>query len=322
MATIPLSTLGYNTHLFGENLISKIGGTFYQDDLRSQIIQTKINSSGADTVGLVEVWSNTLATNIINGVREVYPYSYRPPVDTSILNLKPMGHGLLLLSKYPLSEQNFYHYNNLSGFDDFSLKGILTAKAELPNPSAGGNPIKVRFFLTHTQAAYTNNSYETIRLANIGQLADTVRDYQTGRAYNKDTDIPIFTFGDFNVIAEIQATGEQTSEYQKMMNFFEEVQLTDSYRKLHGNFNQFPGYTYFSDGVNQPNKLITKFASTDAKDKVHQRLDYIFYSQKGSAITVTPTEAQVLGGYTYPDGGEDMDLSDHEPLWGKFNLEI
>jgi exonuclease III len=317
-----LSTLGYNTHLFGKNIISTIGGTFYQDDQRSQVIGAKINSSGADIVGLVEVWDNTLATNIINAVGGVYPYSYRPPVDNNILNLKPMGHGLLLLSKYPLSEQNFYTYNNLSDFDNFSLKGVLTAKAELPNPSAEVKPIKVRFFLTHTQAAYTNNSYEDIRQANIGQLADTVKDYQTGRAFNEDTDIPIFTFGDFNVIGESQQTGEPTSEYQRMMNTFQEVRFTDSFRTLHSNFNQFPGYTYFSEGVNQPNKLITKFALEDAQNKVHQRLDYIFYSQKGSPIQVTPTEAQVVEGYTYPDGGVDMDLSDHEPLWGKFNLEI
>ncbi len=85
MPTATLSILGYNTHLFSKNLISKIGGTFYQDDQRSQIIGVKINSSGADIVGLVEVWDNTLATTIINAVRGVYQYSYGLPVDTKIL---------------------------------------------------------------------------------------------------------------------------------------------------------------------------------------------------------------------------------------------
>jgi exonuclease III len=337
MSRISLSILVYNTHLFGETLVTGAIGISHQDNRRAEIIATKINSSGADIVGLVEVWDDKVHDIIINAVRGVYPYSYdqgRNDVNLWPWSLQLTGHGLLLLSKYPLSETDFVEYKDRNGEDAVSRKGIITAKAELPNPSAGGSPIKVRFFLTHTQAGETPEDKEN-RKKNIRQLQEFIQ--PNGNVKRNDKDIPIFCLGDFNVIAECFGTGspneeckepgQKTSEYQQMLSILQEeekVGLTDFYRELHSNFNEYPGYTYLSEGEDQPNKLITRFARKDAKSKVHQRLDYIFYSQKGSAIKVTPTEAKVLEGYTYSDSnsGEEMDLSDHEPLWGKFDLEI
>ncbi len=321
-----LRILAYNTHLFGKIKVDILDWPvnlplpYYQDELRTQII-AEIDNCEADIVGLVEVWDDELAEEIINSNSNRYRHFYKPPVETS--TIRPIGHGLLLLSKYSLSEKKFYPYEKIGGWDRFSHKGFLTAKAELPNPIADEKSIKVRLFLTHTQAAESNNSHEFIRQANIAQLTKTIQDYQTGEAGNSDTDIPIFAFGDFNVIAEDENTGQSTSEYQKTLNRFQEVQLIDFYRKLH-NFNNSPGYTYFSDGVGQRNKLITKFDLEGAENKVHQRLDYIFYSQKNSQIKVTPTESKIFTDYIYNDqldDSEDMDLSDHEPLWGEFNLD-
>lgn len=320
-----ISILAYNTHLFPGNAGTVIAGLRCQDELRTHIIAYRIakeiENYRADIIGLVEVWNfldqDDLASKIIDLNQNSYPYYYRPPVETSITQL--FGHGLLLLSKYPLSEQEFYVYEDIGGWDQLSSKGFLTAKAELTNPTADGKPIKVRLFLTHTQAAGSNDSYESIRQANIAQLTKTIQDYQTGEAGNSDTDIPVFAFGDFNVIAEDKNTGQPTSEYQKTLACFEEVKLIDFYRQL-DNFDDSPGYTYFSDGEGQRNKLITKFDLEGARNKVHQRLDYIFYSQKNSEVQVTPTRSQIFTDYTYNDGSEEMDLSDHEPLWGEFNL--
>jgi exonuclease III len=352
MSRTSLSILAYNTHLFGESLATKLISAakkplFYQDDRRAEIIATKINSSGADIVGLVEVWDDELARKIIKEVEVVYPHHFPERKETDfltkvgdfVINLtqkRLAGNGLLLLSKHPLTDPAFSEYEDRNGDDAWSRKGILTAKADLPNLSEGGSPIKVRLFLTHTQAGETKVDKEN-REKNIRQLQGFIQ--PNGNFKRNDKDIPIFCIGDFNVIAECYGTGspneeckepgQKTSEYQQIISILQEeeiekekVGLTDFYRELHSNFNESPGYTYLSEGENQPNKLITIFAKEDATNKVHQRLDYIFYSQKGSAIKVTPTEAKVLGGYTYLDGREDMNLSDHEPLWGKFNLEI
>ena len=318
-----LNILVYNTHLFGKDLISTISQfvgsvIYYQDELRNHIITQTIKDSDADIVGLVEVWNDGFASTMIDEVKDSYPYHYRGPHGNSY---EVIGHGLLLLSKYPLSEKKFYEYKDLDGFDKFSRKGFLTAKAEIPNPKADKNPIRVRFFLTHTQAASSDKSYEKKRQANIAQLTKTIEEYQTGKADNSDTDIPVFAFGDFNVIGEDEKTGQSTSEYNKTLDCFQKVGLFDFYRKL-DDFEDAPGYTYFSDGLNQRNKLIPIFDKEGAKKNVHQRLDYIFYSQENSSIKVTPTESKILTDYTYTDNNtqEDMDLSDHEPLWGKFNL--
>ena len=227
------------------------------------------------------------------------------------------------MSKHPLSDQQFYNFNQLTSEDKYSCKGILTAKAELPNPSAGGKPIGVRLFLTHTQADEKNKA---IRLTNISQLVDTVADYQIGRPHLGDiqTKIPVFAFGDFNVIAE-GSDGQPTQEFKEIENtdyLFPKVGLTDYYRDLHVDVKEYPGYTYYYNQESKRNTLIPRFAEEDAKNSVHQRLDYIFYSQKDSSIKITPTEAQVFTDYTLTLDGKLIDLSDHEPILGKFDLEI
>jgi hypothetical protein len=337
MTTIQLSILTYNTHLYGQAIknstwagalvtllgIKKVEQLFYLDQERTQGIVNHINSCGADIVGLVEVWDNVLATDITNAVKDVYKFSYRPDGKISIQDQKFIGTGLLLLSKHQLSDQQFYNFNNLTSEDKYSCKGILTAKAELPNPSPGGNPIGVRLFLTHTQA---DEKHKDIRLTNISQLVDTVADYQIGRPNLGPIQrkIPVFVFGDFNVIAE-GSDGQPTQEFQEIKNtdyLFPKVELTDYYRDLHVDVKEYPGYTYYYNQETKRNTLIPRFAEEDAKNSVHQRLDYIFYSQKDSSIKITPTEAKVFTDYTLTDGNSIIDLSDHYPILGKFDLQI
>ncbi|HVH04568.1 MAG TPA: endonuclease/exonuclease/phosphatase family protein, partial [Myxococcota bacterium] len=102
-----------------------------------------------------------------------------------------VGNGLLILSAFPIEEAWFHRYasNNpwyrLWEGDWWAGKGIGLARVRLPDGSL------LDFFDTHAQAGRNNPANETVRLAQMAELARFVRDARIPGA-------PALVVGDFN----------------------------------------------------------------------------------------------------------------------------
>lgn len=207
-----------------------------------------------------------------------------------------MGSGVLLLSRFPLSDI-FTKYEKLVGWDSVSQKGFLLATVEIEAQ---------KLLIAHTQA-------DDRGAADAGQEArkSNILELQSGISKAADISTPVILLGDLNIIGD-DKSGDRTSEYDFLCDTLKSLNMKDSYRTLNDSATSAPGYTY--DAVN--NKLIARFAEEDAKHKVQQRLDYIFV--RG----ITPISVTVPNSFTFqpPDGTGTNDLSDHYPLDGKFSI--
>lgn len=315
-----LHVLGYNTHLFGGtaveiikelketavDFINSISGNVigkdatkkdaieYYDDIRIDKIINQVKNLAPDIVGLSEVWANKSKKRFISELKSQLPYSAWDKNENSL----QIGSGLLLLSRFPLSNVYFTQYpdGSLVGDDKHSQKGFILATADL-----GAQKLLIAH--THTQADNDQEAIEA-RKSNIIQLQKAI-------SKAADNSIPAILLGDLNIIGESES-GSPTDEYEFLCETLKPLQMTDSYHTLHPNATSAPGYTY--DAVN--NKLIAHFAPKEAEKKVQQRLDYMFV--RG----ITPTSVTVPNSFTFqpPDGKGTTDLSDHYPLEGNFSI--
>jgi endonuclease/exonuclease/phosphatase family metal-dependent hydrolase len=102
-----------------------------------------------------------------------------------------VGNGLLILSAFPIEEAWFHRYasNNpwfrLWEGDWWAGKGIGLARVRLPDGSL------LDFFDTHAQAGRNNPENETVRLAQMRELATFVREARI-------PGVPALVVGDFN----------------------------------------------------------------------------------------------------------------------------
>ena len=168
--------LSYNTHLFGPTVPGEFG-QYYKDDERKEAICNHVKVVDPDVVCLCEVWSEDYKQDIIKALKYQYNYSsYDNTPSTEI------GNGLLMLSKYPIYNDWFVGYENLSGADELSQKGILYASIYL---NIGQ---QFRIFFTHTQA---DPDPEHKRAKNIDLISDVYEEYHSG--------IPAIALGDFNI---------------------------------------------------------------------------------------------------------------------------
>ena len=291
-----LTLLSYNTHLFGEGLAFPS----YYDTRRTPHIAAALGSSGADVIGLSEVWDDDLADRICREVRSTHPHTYRPPF--SVSGLKTLGSGLLLLSRYPFVEgsRGFAPFENLVVPDNFSDKGVARAVVELPGHQAPHLVV----LLTHTQASYAGEPNTFERQQNIRQVALWASNLRF-----EYPDAAVAVLGDLNVVAE-DRHGNPTSEYRQTRDKLDD--LADLYRHTRPDATTAPGYTY--DGAN--NSLIPVFAPDEVRWR--QRIDYHFAAGPKKAAGEIEVEV-VREGFTFEADGKTMDLSDHYPLRSRWS---
>ena len=294
--------LGYNTHLFGDSIpgwlrdiLQAFGTTLtFLDTERAASIIEKVNATDAAVVGLSEVWDDGLAAMITAGTSPVYPHSYRPRTNNTFPAV--LGSGLLLLSRSPLTDKQFYGFNNLAGVDKYSHKGIAVSTTTLDGKN-------VTLVLTHTQAPTDSEGANALH-ANVIQLTQTVQDL------TRNTSNPLILFGDLNIVGE-DPNGAPTPQYLQSMEIFAEARLIDAYRTLFPDAKKDPGFT--CDAVT--NNLIPIFAPQDAG--LEQRLDYFMPVSPGGA---TATSMKVLTDFKALIQGKNYDLSDHDPLFATFKF--
>lgn len=284
----PTRLLSYNTHLFHQTVPGITQS--YDEERRIQGITGRVAASGADVVGLSEVWADAVKDSIAASLKAQYPYSFYHPNDETFA----LGSGLLLLSKHPLTDCTYTRYVGLVNNDRFAGKGFYTARVNVATPG-GPAPFWVAF--THAQAGSSAEEVQ-VRAGHMQDLAQAIGRLPYGGSR-------VVLLGDLNICAEVKA--QETAEYQQLKKFLEPYGLRDVCRAVHPSAAADPMYTYdyFT------NKLAKHFAPDE---KVSQRLDYVFASGMGTgpAAHVTfssPTDWK----YTEPSGAT-TDLSDHYPL--------
>lgn len=292
-APTPLRFLAYNTHLF-TGTFAGAGSWFseqlrngnkteYEDRVRIPAIIQSVAARQPDIVALSEVWSNASKQAFISGLREVLPYSH----SDNIVGL--LGSGLLLLSRFPLSNPTFELFKGRSVLDRVaSQKGFLLATVELDG---------TRFLVcaTHTQAGDGPGDKKS-RRSDIEQLRAALA------ARDPSCSMPAVVLGDLNVTGE-QLDGAPTEEYASLADTMSQVQMMDAFRHPDSRSTEGLGFTY--DGTQ--NALVRLFATEDSNAR--QRLDYIFTRK------FRPTAVSVLSNFLYQSlQGSRMDLSDHYPL--------
>ena len=145
-----ITVLTYNTHLF-EGVSIQQYFPRYQDETRRAHIAAEIRASGADIVALQEVWATPWQEWFANELEANYPYAayVDSTCDTYVFGIDALDDGVLLLSKWPLSDvkfEKFWTYtqcNITAGCDAWANKGVITATVNV-----GGAPIRIG--ISHT----------------------------------------------------------------------------------------------------------------------------------------------------------------------------
>ena len=123
---------------------------------------------------------------------------------------------------------------------------------------------------------------------------------------------PAIMMGDFNV---------HQDKYGIMNELFGKAGAVDAYIEVHGT--DAGGET----GDLSNNKLAQRLcpgdpSECDPNNHPPDRVDYVYVRQSGAGLRLVPTEAYVIRDWKYysPNAGDFWDLSDHFPLFVKFEI--
>ena len=153
---------------------------------RAKIIVEQLKTNHYDVVVFQELFKNRSRRIIVNGLATEFPY-HTEVLNKKAISLKTNG-GVMIFSRYPISEVHEIRYRDRSGFDKLSRKGALLAEM-----TVHGKTIQV--IGTHLQAFGSTK----IVYSQYKQLHDELL-----KAYTKP-DVPQFICGDFNTIKTIPA---------------------------------------------------------------------------------------------------------------------
>lgn len=154
--------------------------------------------------------------------------------------LKVLGSGLLIASKYPLSNIATMTYKKCSGSDCLARKGALYARVTIPGQG------EIDVINTHLNAGSNRKTKE----AQLNQLFDFVSKHRSHR--------PLILLGDFNLQPE-------SIFYRSFPYFFEVEDAHQLYLEMNPNASkrERDGFTY-----------MLKIGPI----KINQKLDYIWFS--------------------------------------------
>lgn len=300
MSNTKISIICYNTHLFG-GMASWVSEG-YADTVRSKKIVEYVKNSGADVVGLCEVWADSWKEEIANNSKPKYPYSFFKPGPW-----QTQGDGLVLLSKYPLANCQLISFNDAAGYleKNFADKGVLIASV------LRGNGMDFRVFMTHTQAQSDPDAC-VARQNNIIQLKGMVE---------ACGDIPAILMGDLNIEPD-----EYDNHLVKVLS-----NMTDSYLVLHRPHE----YGYTCDP--SKNTMAQVFCNDQGGSR---RYDYMFVSKghwqvegidvvtdwtvdirNDASLMAELTVARRSKGAKPIDTTGIEDCSDHYPLKATFTIK-
>jgi endonuclease/exonuclease/phosphatase family metal-dependent hydrolase len=160
----------YNVHLFSPLVTafeSCVAPTSYLPNaaLRLAALIVALQKTNADVVLLTEMWHFGYVKELTSKLTKTWPYWIVPPTGKRRGCVLPSG--LLLLSKFRIGIFEFFPFRNYTGIDAWAEKGILLAYL--------GNGTCV--LATHLQAPYVGHPNNEVRLKQLEQLIDCVKQY-------------------------------------------------------------------------------------------------------------------------------------------------
>jgi endonuclease/exonuclease/phosphatase family metal-dependent hydrolase len=298
-ATTRLRVLTYNTHLMQHSFLETatdrardIGVSAYavfEDEARRDIIIRNSINALPDIICFQEVWAQSWMQHFRAAIHHLYPYSMVGDVSQIEIFFQIIieaTSGLVLFSKYPLSDRFFERFPDMEGLDDWSEKGALCAIADIPNVG------RLRLGTGHT----TGETRDIQFLVNNTLMGSW---YQ---------DLPALMMGDFNIGWR---KGEGNTKYNEMKTIFSFPgtglkPATDSWLDVYSEKSTENPYT-----VKMCDNKLHQIFSPERDTEPDTRLDYLWV-KSGVAQAWKPVAAKV------PRGADWMYTSRHWE-WGHKN---
>ena len=279
-----LRVLSYNTHLMQFSFIEQ--GTdlarwlnpmpyeVWEDEARRDIIIRNAINSLADIISFQEVWSIRFEDYFKASLKQLYPYYFTGDSQT-IFSLVATS-GLLLCSKFPLTDRFFARFPDMKDWDAKSYKGVLGGVAHIPNVG------KLRIGTGHTTGA----------VRDIQWIADhTVTNFAEGK------DLPAIMLGDFNIGWRSGGASQDYLAMKKIFTFPSKgiLPANDSWLEVHGHSLTPNPYT-----VKMCDNTLHQLFSPMRDTEPDVRLDYVWV-KPGTTQKWSPVKATVPNGsgWTY-----------------------
>jgi len=243
-----------------------------------------LENSDYDFILLQEVFTKTAYKRINRAMKAKGYYSSGKPFRRFY---KPINSGLIIFSKYPLTDVKIMLFDHLAAEDKFSSKGVLFAKASLPNGDV------IQLANTHFQSK-SDEKYKNIRKTHINQIQSVFKN-----VFN-DENVPVIFGGDFNIGNNY---GEEFSDFMAKFKKLGLTTLPPASRQ-----------TYTSDCIVNSLKKLLK-PDCEARKQV----DFIFHRPSGYHLKSknrvnSITDLIVIDykdNYKTKNGHRNMSLSDH-----------
>jgi len=280
-----LRILSYNTHLMQGSFIDlgilaqrtskreRVPYAVWDDMERRDLIIRNIVNSGADIVALQEIWEPNLVADFANKLKPFYPYSFVGDTQNMEYKIGPTSisfvatSGLLLCSKFKLTDRSFARFPNMKDLDALSNKGVLGAVANLPDKR------QLRIVTAHT----------TGEVRDIQFIADKIIISSAElRA------LPTIALGDFNISWDLNG---DNNEYKEMKKIFAGRDLVaDSWLDVHADVTEADPYS-----VKMRENTLHQLFSPRRDTEPDTRLDYLWV-KTSKASAWSPKTASVQRG--------------------------
>lgn len=309
-----------NCHFFKGTKCAQIYSKLvYKDDERVSALTSKIMSADTevDLLVLAEVWGREVRDRIVENVRLKFPHSWFPKVRTSPVRFDS---GLLFVSRRPITASGFRSFEELSGWDRRSTKGVAYVVVE-----------GVAYMGTHFDSS---NKTKTAprgvenRIGNLTQTLDLVHEIE-----DRGLARQIVLCGDFNIRERDYAEGggsgtsTETQEYALLRDRLRGSGFHDALREKFPCARRTPCNTV-SSSMNSLSSLWGPSSESEA------RIDYFFTKN---------VEIKKMGVYRNYWAGKDRanreairretrrkdkrtvdpdiyQVSDHYPIWAIINI--
>jgi endonuclease/exonuclease/phosphatase family metal-dependent hydrolase len=269
-----LSVLSFNT--WGLKV-----GTFSiarKIDQRLQAMTAEISKLNADVISFQEVWTDEAASFLYHNLN--YQYYYYNPVREAFKGY--MGNGLLILSKYPIVQQECVFFNHHTAwFEYYAHKGILSVQIETPSGY---------FSLLNTHLGSGNKIHHVQKRKE--QLTETLNYIDKLSAKQ-----PIILTGDFNF-------NPASEEYRIMDRWKNKTFNDESFDAYHKSNPEGDGFTFYINRTYKINSFL---------HGINERIDYIFaLCAKENRSALELLQSEVVFDHA------DFPLSDHCGVMAKF----
>ncbi len=257
-AFLNFKVLTYNTGLLRINLpFYTFEFTQYLEE-RLSTIPKEITTLNPDIVALQEVFLSEHKNILISKLKKIYPFYY----SNFSKRLLWLGDGLLLLSKFPITNSYYSHFKKAP-----FLEKILVKKGFTKSTIIMPNKLKLGIINTHTTAGGLFHKPESLKAENYRFSEQEEIKY----AVTNDKSLPYIILGDFNCSPSVSAINFKHLLNQGWVSTYDSLH---SKNKTLLDENKYPTWEI-------ENPLNT---SSPHSESPNQRIDHIFMSRKANEI--------------------------------------